>query len=115
MAGNEPDNARGLKERALEEFKLYWIITLYPPLMINTNVRSIATFAALVQLKDYRAPTKGHLSFWHRLLFGNPKGILSSSPGLRGTSYPGFGFVTILYPNGVVACFSRSFPQPRWG
>ena len=29
MAGNEPDNARGLKERALEEFKLYWIITLY--------------------------------------------------------------------------------------
>ena len=29
MADAESGAARGLKERALEEFKLYWIITLY--------------------------------------------------------------------------------------
>jgi hypothetical protein len=29
MAGEEPGKARGLKERAIEELKVYWIITLY--------------------------------------------------------------------------------------
>jgi len=29
MAGEESGKARSLKERALEEFKVYWIITLY--------------------------------------------------------------------------------------
>lgn len=29
MAGDEAGHARGLKERALEELKVYWIITLY--------------------------------------------------------------------------------------
>ena len=29
MAGTEPAQARGLKERALEELKVYWVITLY--------------------------------------------------------------------------------------
>ena len=29
MQSSEPAKARGLKERALEELKLYWIITLY--------------------------------------------------------------------------------------
>ena len=34
--------------------------------------------------------------------FCNPKGIVTSSPGLRGTSYPGSGF-------------STTEPQPCWG
>ena len=29
MAGEEPGKARGLKERAVEELKAYWVITLY--------------------------------------------------------------------------------------
>jgi hypothetical protein len=32
----------------------------------------------------------------------NPKGIVSSSPGLRGTSYPGFLSEKLINPNGVV-------------
>jgi hypothetical protein len=33
----------------------------------------------------------------------NPKGIVSSSPGLRGTSYPGCGGEKVFNPNGVVS------------
>jgi hypothetical protein len=39
----------------------------------------------------------------------NPKGIASSSPGLRGTSYPGCGTTEGINPNGVVS----GTPQPR--
>ncbi len=46
----------------------------------------------------------------------NPDGIASSSPGLRGTSYPGWSSVPNSTPNGGVAP-SRTIdlPQPRWG
>ena len=44
----------------------------------------------------------------------NPKGIASSSPGLRGTSYPGKAAENHANPNGVAAC-ARIQPQPRWG
>src|SRR3954466_7263958 len=40
----------------------------------------------------------------------NPKGIAPRSPGLRGTSYPGYGWKKINYPEGV-APFVR--PEPR--
>ena len=42
----------------------------------------------------------------------NPNGIVSSSPGLRGTSYPGSLPESFSNPNGVA---SLSAPQPRWG
>ena len=50
----------------------------------------------------------------------NPEGIASSSPGLRGTSYPGSAGRKADNPNGVVATGARPpvpqpWPQPRWG
>ena len=41
--------------------------------MINTNVPSIATFAAFVQLKDYRPPTKKEYVRYLRRNVGNMK------------------------------------------
>ena len=44
----------------------------------------------------------------------NPEGIVSFSPGLRGTSYPGSEAEWISTPTGLRhAC--RAEPQPRWG
>jgi hypothetical protein len=37
--------------------------------------------------------------FWALHILGNPKGIVSFSPGLRGTSYPGFE-----HPKGLQPC-----------
>ena len=48
----------------------------------------------------------------------NPKGIASSSPGLRGTSYPGSGQPEWFNPKGVVSFPTESTPsepQPLWG
>ena len=42
----------------------------------------------------------------------NPKGIVSSSPGLRGTSYPGCGARNRSNPNGVAASTSRRIRNP---
>jgi hypothetical protein len=42
----------------------------------------------------------------------NPKGIPASSPGLRGTSYPGLARKQSTNPNGVVARFSRTGRNP---
>jgi hypothetical protein len=44
----------------------------------------------------------------------NPKGIESSSPGLRGTSYPGWSSVRFSTPTGLCRP-TTSEPQPRWG
>ena len=44
----------------------------------------------------------------------NPKGIVSSSPGLRGTSYPGFQTRSFSTPTGLRQV-SNAEPQPRWG
>ena len=52
----------------------------------------------------------------------NPKGIPSSSPGLRGASYPGSGPARHLNPNGVAALLPEpdatplglEFPSPRY-
>jgi hypothetical protein len=46
--------------------------------------------------------------------FCNPKGIVSSSPGLRGTSYPGFQVRWFSTPTGLRQV-SNGKPQPRWG
>jgi len=46
--------------------------------------------------------------------FCNPKGIVASSPGLRGTSYPGLAFVRFSTPTGLRPLFAAG-PQPRWG
>jgi hypothetical protein len=46
--------------------------------------------------------------------FCNPKGIVSSSPGLRGTSYPGFQVRLFSTPTGLRQV-SNGKPQPRWG
>jgi hypothetical protein len=40
----------------------------------------------------------------------NPNGIASQSPGLRGTSYPGFTVRRVFNPNGIA-----SFGLRRWG
>jgi len=46
--------------------------------------------------------------------FCNPKGIVSSSPGLRGTSYPGLLAAEFSTPTGL--CHgSTAGSQPRWG
>jgi len=45
---------------------------------------------------------------------GNPNGIVSSSPGLRGTSYPGWGAPAFATPTGLRRVRSAK-PQPRWG
>jgi hypothetical protein len=45
----------------------------------------------------------------------NPEGIVSSSPGLRGTSYPGKTVPGTANPNGVVAGDEARWSQPRWG
>ena len=45
---------------------------------------------------------------------GNPKGMVSSSPRLRGTSYLGLAAQSFFNPNGVVSC-GHGGPQPRWG
>ena len=44
--------------------------------------------------------------------FDNPKGIESSSPGLRGTSYPGLPPPTRFNPIGVVSQFGRGAATP---
>jgi hypothetical protein len=48
------------------------------------------------------------------VLFFNPKGVVSSSPGLRGTSYPGKAPKQFLNPEGVVAWLGTE-PQPLRG
>ena len=45
----------------------------------------------------------------------NPKGIVSFSPGLRGTSYPGFIVKNKSNPNGVSSTVRDEMMQPRWG
>src|SRR6185369_930422 len=46
--------------------------------------------------------------------FCNPNGIVSASPGLRGTSYPGLPAAWISTPTGLrQVCLAE--PQPRWG
>ena len=44
----------------------------------------------------------------------NPNGIPASSPGLRGTSYPGKWFASFTTPTGLRLIGSK-MPQPRWG
>ena len=44
----------------------------------------------------------------------NPKGIVSASPGLRGTSYPGWRPAAFPTPTGLRLVFTV-WPQPRWG
>ena len=46
--------------------------------------------------------------------FCNPKGIVSSSPGLRGTSYPGSRRDRFSTPTGLCHVATEG-PQPRWG
>src|SRR5438445_11730852 len=40
------------------------------------------------------------ISYWS---FANPKGISQQSPGLRGTSYPGYAMAGRANPNGVAS------------
>ncbi len=49
-----------------------------------------------------------------RALFRNPKGIESSSPGLRGTSYPGLRMAASSTPKGL-RLLADAKPQPRSG
>ena len=45
---------------------------------------------------------------------GNPNGVVSSSPGLRGTSYPGEAPESFSTPTGLRHTATGG-PQPRWG
>ena len=57
---------------------------------------------------QWNAPTRrGKI---HR--FCNPKGIVSSSPGLRGTSYPGSLSASLFNPNRVVSGFDLRAATP---
>ena len=56
---------------------------------------------------------KGVENFKQRL-FGNPKGIVSISPGLRGTSYPGSDWEMFSTPTGLHHISTNAL-QPRWG
>jgi hypothetical protein len=47
-----------------------------------------------------------------RVPWFNPEGIVSSSPGLRGTSYPGRTAHTTPNPNGVASFVSRLRHNP---
>lgn len=49
---------------------------------------------------------------WQALHAFNPKGIVSSSPGLRGTSYPGAAREQILNPEGVLAATRLANKNP---
>ena len=49
------------------------------------------------------------------LRFSNPNGIASSSPGLRGTSYPRWPKGELPTPTGLRPAAITTRPQPRWG
>jgi hypothetical protein len=52
----------------------------------------------------------------HNFVVVNPNGIPSFSPGLRGTSYPGFTFPkSIFNPEGVASAFHHEWIQPFQG
>src|SRR5687767_9017659 len=60
--------------------------------------------------EDWRSPRR-----WRdRGSADNPKGIVSFSPGLRGTSYPGSKVEWVSTPTGLCHVSSAT-PQPRWG
>ena len=48
-------------------------------------------------------------------VLNNPNGIVSSSPGLRGTSYPGLIARNYFQPQRGWVADDSSGPQPRWG
>ena len=52
--------------------------------------------------------------FWNSGGFCNPKEIVSSSPGLRGTSCPGLPPVARSTPTGLCR-LPTGAPQPSWG
>jgi hypothetical protein len=57
--------------------------------------------------------TEGRAEGWESVRFCNPKGIVSSSPRLRGTSYLGLlamPFLAAMWLRQV----SGAAPQPRW-
>jgi hypothetical protein len=64
----------------------------------------IPALSAIRKLKwtEVRAPA----------LSADPKGIVSLSPGLRGTSYPGLACVSRNNPNGVASSSSRPSHNP---
>jgi hypothetical protein len=62
---------------------------------------------ALAQ-KHFSCPGCGAEAQW----LGNPKGIVSSSPGLRGTSYPGSLRVEFFNLNGVASPLHASATTP---
>src|SRR6185503_8645428 len=70
------------------------------------------------------ASSRRRLQFSDRLLSSsadafegrhNPKGIASQSPGLRGTSYPGFLWATRPTLKGLRPRCVPGWTQPRWG
>jgi hypothetical protein len=63
---------------------------------------------------EYSAPSQNRAEKWKNRQFRNPKGIVSSSPGLRGTSYPGLASVWFSTPTGLLP-LAVPGPQPRWG
>ena len=62
----------------------------------------------------YRNRRKGWVAERNAAEFCNPKGIVSHSPGLRGTSYPGSIPREFSTPTGL-RHDPPAKPQPRWG
>ena len=72
---------------------------------------SAAVLCRFFIVRQPRRKRQRTLSITHT--FGsNPKGIVSSSPGLRGTSYPGCGAAAETNPNGVASRTRRPRHNP---
>src|SRR5438034_4413212 len=74
------------------------------PTLVLSTVSAAKTFVNSMQ----RSRTTNHQRFC------NPKGIVSASPGLRGTNYPRWGPAAFPTPTGLRLVFTV-WPQPRWG
>jgi DNA-binding NarL/FixJ family response regulator len=77
---------------------------------------AIANAAGLIDYafrNGFSKPENASEFISRRTMVGNPEGIVSSSPGLRGTSYPGSTSANRATPTGVAADLVVAQPQPR--
>jgi len=115
-AGRHLCSSRANRNLKLRRSDIGWGM---PPLR---GLRSFVNGSFLQRCRSYgawpmllgRRSAANHSSMLTDYEFSNPNGIVSSSPGLRGTSYPGLSARAVPTPTGL--CHLRpASPQPRWG